>query len=190
MKKVVTVSIGRKSFVLDNDAFDRLDLYLKKFKEKIEKGLSITDVMEELEERIAELFSDSLQGRYQVVNLTTVDSVIEQLGMPDGTPMEGSSQGGDFSRDSTAIPTVRKLHRDPDNKRIAGVAGGLALYLNIDVVIVRLLFLAALLMGGGGFWLYIIIWIAAPLAQTSIQKCQARGLPITAENLARFSDYV
>lgn len=56
----------------------------------------------------------------------------------------------------------KKLTRTSSEKRIAGVCGGVAKYLDIDPTIVRILFLFGLICGGFGFWLYIIIWIAAP----------------------------
>lgn len=56
----------------------------------------------------------------------------------------------------------RRLMRSTTNRRIAGVCGGIAKYLNVDPVVVRILFLVALLCGSLGFWAYIIVWIAAP----------------------------
>ncbi len=56
----------------------------------------------------------------------------------------------------------RKLTRSVTDRRIAGVCGGLAKYLNIDPIVVRILFLIALLLGSFGFWAYIIVWIVAP----------------------------
>ena len=47
--------------------------------------------------------------------------------------------------------------------------------------------LVALVAGSAGFWIYIICWIAIPKAVTASQKCEMYGLPVTAENLARFS---
>ena len=84
---------------------------------------------------------------------------------------------------------MKKLFRDPDNKSLGGVCSGLALYLIADVVLLRVLFVIALFMGGVGFWAYIIFWIVAPMAYTAAQKCEMRGLPVTAENLRKFSNY-
>ncbi|MBP5614836.1 MAG: PspC domain-containing protein [Bacteroidales bacterium] len=58
--------------------------------------------------------------------------------------------------------TYRKLFRSGSERRIAGVCGGIAQYLNIDPSVVRIIFLLALLSGGLGFWAYIIVWIIAP----------------------------
>lgn len=186
MKKVVTVGIGGKSFVMDEDAYQRLSTYLTKFKQKTQMGIQTSDVMEDLEERISELFSEALGNKYQVVNITMVNKIIAQLGMPDGSPMEDTFEPvNDFS----GYSTVRKLYRNPDDKTIGGVCSGLALYLNVDIVLVRVLFIIALFLGSAGFWAYIIIWIVAPLANTPAKKCEMRGIPVTAENLRRFSSY-
>lgn len=56
----------------------------------------------------------------------------------------------------------RKLYRDEYHKKIAGVCAGLAEYFSVDVAIVRVLFVLALILHGGGLLVYIILWIALP----------------------------
>ena len=58
--------------------------------------------------------------------------------------------------------TYKRLTRSTTDRRIAGVCGGLAQFLNIDPTVVRIIFLIALLWGSLGFWAYLIVWIAAP----------------------------
>ncbi len=60
------------------------------------------------------------------------------------------------------MDSYKRLMRSTTDRRIAGVCGGLARYLNIDPTVVRIIFLIALLCGSFGFWAYLIIWIAAP----------------------------
>jgi len=45
---------------------------------------------------------------------------------------------------------------------LGGVAGGVAEYFDIDSTIVRIIFIVALFIGGGGFLAYIIMWIVVP----------------------------
>ncbi|MCX2575795.1 PspC domain-containing protein [Pedobacter sandarakinus] len=60
----------------------------------------------------------------------------------------------------------KKLFRNEHDKMIAGVASGLADYLQVEVTIVRLLFvLSAFFMAGGGLIAYIIMWIIVPVNQ-------------------------
>jgi phage shock protein PspC (stress-responsive transcriptional regulator) len=56
----------------------------------------------------------------------------------------------------------KRLTRSTTDRRIAGVCGGLAKYLNVDPTVVRIVFLVALLFGSLGFWAYLIVWLAAP----------------------------
>ena len=83
---------------------------------------------------------------------------------------------------------IRKFFRDRDGKAIAGVCSGLALYLNIDVTLIRILFLVVFFFGSAGGWVYLVLWIIAPEARTAAEKCEMRGIPPTAENIRRFSE--
>ncbi|MCR4966024.1 MAG: PspC domain-containing protein [Bacteroidales bacterium] len=57
---------------------------------------------------------------------------------------------------------TKKLYLSQTDKKIAGVCGGIAEYLDVDPTVVRIIFLVALICGSFGFWAYIIVWIAAP----------------------------
>jgi phage shock protein C len=56
----------------------------------------------------------------------------------------------------------KKLRRSTSQRMIAGVCGGLAEYFNIDPVIVRIGFALLFLLGSGGFWVYLLLWIIVP----------------------------
>ena len=60
------------------------------------------------------------------------------------------------------MDSYKHLMRSTTDRRIAGVCGGIAKYLNVDPTVVRIIFLVALLCGSVGFWAYLIVWIAAP----------------------------
>ena len=55
-----------------------------------------------------------------------------------------------------------RLTRSHDDKMIAGVCGGLAAYLDIDAVLVRLAFVILLFATGIGLPIYVILWIVMP----------------------------
>ncbi len=58
---------------------------------------------------------------------------------------------------------AKKLYRSRDDRRIAGVCGGLGKYLNIDPTVLRVLFVAAAIFGvGGGIITYILMMILVP----------------------------
>ena len=56
----------------------------------------------------------------------------------------------------------KKLVRKTDDKMIAGVAAGLADYLNMDVTLLRVLFALTTIFGGFGLVAYIVMWIIVP----------------------------
>jgi phage shock protein C len=58
----------------------------------------------------------------------------------------------------------KRLVRPTTDRMIAGVAAGLANYMNMDPTIVRLLFVLLGLAGGPGILIYIIMWIVMPEA--------------------------
>jgi len=55
-----------------------------------------------------------------------------------------------------------RLTRDIRNKKIAGVCAGFARYLDADVVLVRVIWLALALCTGVGFLAYVAAWIIMP----------------------------
>ena len=55
----------------------------------------------------------------------------------------------------------RRLLRS-SNRKIAGVCGGLADYLGIDPTVVRIIFTLLFLFAGGGFIIYLILWLIMP----------------------------
>lgn len=56
----------------------------------------------------------------------------------------------------------RKLYRSRKDRMIAGIAGGLGEYLNVDATIVRLLFVLFALAGGPGLLVYIVMLLVVP----------------------------
>lgn len=191
MKTVVNASIGKVNFMLEEDAYGKLSAYLTDFRAKLfEKGsFQADEVMEDLEFRIAELFRAEVGDGNRVVSLSLVDQVVEQLGMPDGSSYrEGTEDAASAGRREGRPEWMnRRLYRDTDERMIAGVCSGLAKYFDIDTALVRVIMLILLITGTAGFWIYLILWIIAPKAMTPAQKCEMRGLPVTAENMARFS---
>lgn len=61
----------------------------------------------------------------------------------------------------------RRLYRSRKDRMLAGVAGGVAEYFNVDPTLIRLLFVIFTLAGGPGLIAYIILWIVVPEEPTS-----------------------
>jgi len=63
---------------------------------------------------------------------------------------------------ATGRPQARQLRRSGDDKMLAGVAGGIARYLNADVTLVRVIIAALVLFTGAGAALYAAAWLLIP----------------------------
>jgi phage shock protein PspC (stress-responsive transcriptional regulator) len=62
----------------------------------------------------------------------------------------------------TGQPHAGQLRRSAEDKMLAGVAGGLARYLDIDVTLVRVVIAALVLFTGAGAALYLAAWLLIP----------------------------
>ncbi|MEX0883987.1 MAG: PspC domain-containing protein [Cyclobacteriaceae bacterium] len=78
---------------------------------------------------------------------------------------------------------IKKLYRNPDDRVLGGVGSGLAAYLNIDVIWIRLAFFGLIFVGGSGFVLYLILWIITPLAKSITERIEMKGGAITLSNI-------
>ncbi len=188
MKKTLDIGIGGKSFIIDEDAHERLKQYLDTFRSRLADGQG-SEVMDEIEARIAELLNENLGSGQQTVSLALVNEITAKLGMPDGKPeFKSIDDNNENEKEENTMSATKKLFLDVENRKLGGVCAGLAAYFDIDVTIIRIVFLALLIAGGFGFWLYLIIWIVAPKALTPAQKCEMRGWEPNAENMAKFTD--
>ena len=74
-----------------------------------------------------------------------------------------TTTAGTRSATITDQPAARQLRRSADDKMLAGVAGGIARYLDADVTLVRLIIVVlALFSGAGVAALYLAAWLLIP----------------------------
>ena len=62
-------------------------------------------------------------------------------------------------RPGTSIRDLGRLRRTAGDRKVAGVAGGLARHLDIDPVILRVAFVVLVFFGGAGLLLYVACWL-------------------------------
>lgn len=80
------------------------------------------------------------------------------------------------------IDSVRKLYRDPDDRVIGGVSGGLAKYFRTDPLLFRILFIV-FAFSGFGILAYIVLWIITPKANSLTDRMQMEGEKVTISNI-------
>lgn len=175
MKKTVHINIAGHAFSIEEDAYERLDAYLDAVKARLGNSDEAQETLEDINLRIAELFRGVHKDAASPITMEDVEEVMSTLGRPEDyeVPVDGE---GSEEEDTTEWPrTEKQLFRDPDNRFLGGVCGGLGHYFNLDPVLFRLLFIIATLFYGTSLLVYIILWIAIPRAVTVQQRIMMMG---------------
>ena len=175
MKITISINLGGYAFNIDEDAYEYLQSYLKSLEREFEGEESASEIISDIEGRLAELFRQRLSSYKQVVTMSDVSEVIAILGTPEA--ISGSDKEGTIPHSS------RRIYRDSDNRLLGGVCAGLAAWFNINMWIIRFIFVLLACGGGFGVLIYIVLWILLPEAKTTSQKIEMHGKPVTIENI-------
>ncbi len=185
MKKTVTANISGFVFNIDEDAYERLNEYLGHIRDHLSSDDGTDEILSDIESRIAEMFQEKITASKTVITISDVKEVISQLGEPE--QFEDPDAGSEKHSKSKEYETRsnRRLYRDPDDKYIAGVAGGLAAFFNLDPVWIRAAFIVFTFVYGFGPLLYIILWIVVPRARTTAERLEMRGEKVNISNIEK-----
>src|ERR1035441_6233526 len=124
MRKTLNINLGGLAFIIDENAFELLHTYLEALKRKFNNEAERTEIMNDIESRMAELFSQRLGGRKEVVGIEDVQAVTDAMGKPEDIAGEeptasGPSSSGanttSTSSSTTGEPVKKRLFRDPDD---------------------------------------------------------------------------
>jgi phage shock protein PspC (stress-responsive transcriptional regulator) len=165
MKETINVNIAQQAFTMDMDAYSTLTAYLEDIGRRLDP--SDTETLNDIESRIAELFREKVPSPMMVITYGTVRSVMSQIGEPElfGEAYRPMSDRSGKRRFPGEEP--RKLYRPRTQRSIAGVCSGIANYFNIDVTLVRIIFIVGFFAGFSTGLLYIIMW--AVVGQEPVQ---------------------
>lgn len=186
MKKTLTINLGGSVFNIDEDAYQLLDKYLNNLRIHFRKEEGSDEIMNDFELRISELFSERMRLGYQVISIEQVEEVIARMGKPEEL-FDDEKQEEETASDASAEKTSyrKRLMRDPDNKIIGGVAGGLAAYMGWDATAIRILLFLLIFLHGVIIPIYLLAWIIMPMARTATEKLEMRGESVTIENIGK-----
>lgn len=172
MKKTTDITLGGMRFAMTEESYQALDTYLTSLTEHLNLDDDRTEIIRDIEARIAEKFKE---GGEEIISLATVEAVVSQMGSPEDIVSEDDN--------TPLVPPNRKLYRNLDSAILGGVASGIAAYLGIDSLYVRLIFIISIFFGGTGIFLYILLWLLLPPARTASQKLEMRGSAVTLKTM-------
>jgi phage shock protein PspC (stress-responsive transcriptional regulator) len=171
MKKIITINLSGRVLQIEEPAYEQLQQYIASLRNYFSKEESREEIINDIEGRIAEQFYGLIQQGAACITEAHLTAIIAAMGKPeelaDAEILETSStQEGRSSFKQTGFSSTthkREFFRDANSKVLVGVAGGIANFIGIDPVIIRVLYV---LLGFSSFGLvalgYILLWILVP----------------------------
>lgn len=211
MKKNISINISGIIFHIEEDGYEALRKYLDSINKYFASFEDSSEIISDIESRIAEIFLSKLNEGKQVITAEDVKSLMVTMGsVTDFKAAEEEPEGSSASQtdykeeqqearrqSATTSSAPKRMMRDSKRKVLGGVCAGLAHYFNIDPVWPRILF-ALLVLGsyGGLIIAYLILWVVLPESneledQPSVKKMyrdpEAKVLGGVAAGLAAFT---
>ncbi len=192
MNKTVNINLAGTSFHIDEDAFEKLSRYLDAIRKSLKGSEGSEEIMQDIEARIGELFSEKIESPTQVLSIKALDEVIAVMGQPEDYEVDDEifedvppSSSKSYSK-SRGNASHKQLFRDIDNKYISGVSSGIGHYIGVDAIWIRLLWVLLIVAGfGSPVVVYILLWILVPPAITTSDKLKMTREPVNISNIER-----
>jgi len=181
MNKTVNINLAGIFFHIDEDGYAKLQRYLEAIKRSFTNSQGRSEIISDIEARIAELFTERMKTEKQVISIKEVEEVIAIMGQPEDYLVD-EEIFEDEPKPKTS-GSSRKLFRDTENAYVGGVSSGLGHYFDIDPLWIRLAWVILMFGFGTGFFVYILLWILMPAAQTTADKLAMSGKPVNITNI-------
>ncbi|WP_442844966.1 PspC domain-containing protein [Leeuwenhoekiella sp. H156] len=187
MNKTININLAGLFFHIDENAYAKLQRYLEAIKRSFTDAQGRDEIIQDIEARIAELFTERIKTERQVIGLTDVDEIINIMGQPEDYRLdEELFEDEPAKKQRYTQESGKKLYRDTEKSYIGGVCAGLGHYFQIDAVWLRIALILLTIFSWGGFILiYIAFWIFVPEAKTTSEILEMRGKPVNIDNIQR-----
>lgn len=184
MNKTVNINLAGTFFHIDENAYQKLQRYLEAIKRSFTDSQGRNEIIADIETRIAELFNERVENDKQVVSVKEVEEVITIMGQPEDYMVDEEIFEDEPKKYySTSSTKTKKLYRDTENAYIGGVSSGLSHYFGIDALWIRLIWVLLFFGAGTGVFVYILLWILMPAAETTSEKLAMSGKPVNITNI-------
>ncbi len=167
MKKVININFQGIVVPIEETSYELLQQYIESLRKYFSEEEGRDEIINDIESRISELFQEKLKSGSTCITDDDVNVIFKNIGRPaDFEEAEGGEKSSKDEKETQGEKFQftrfgekgKRLYRDENNKILGGVCSGIAAYLGIDPVIVRVLFIVS----GIGFLAYILLWIFVP----------------------------
>jgi len=186
MNKVITVSLNGNAYQMDEDGYNTLAAYLSRAETKLRGSADHREVIADLERSIADKCANFLRPHKNVVSGAEITQILNEMG-PVQTPEVGSIESEPSKAEAPPLrsETViggssrrRRLYRIREGSKWAGVCTGMAAFTDMDVSIIRVMFvLATFCAAFFGLLVYIVLIFVLPVAYTESEVAAAHSRP-------------
>ena len=197
MKKNITINFFGTLYAIDEDAYELLNRYLGDMKRYFSRKEGGEEIADDIEHRVAELMLELKNDGREPIDIALVKEIIGRIGNPEeldeasGEGESGSATGHRGREWFSEQVSKKRLYCNPDDKLLCGVLSGIACYLGIDPVWVRLIVVALAILPIPfiyiSFWtvliIYFVLALIIPEAKTPEERLRMHGKPVTMENL-------
>jgi phage shock protein PspC (stress-responsive transcriptional regulator) len=188
MNTVITVNLNGNAYQLDEQGFESLRAYLDSAEARLASNPDKSEILSDIEQAIADKCRRYLNPHKSVVVAAELDRILAEMG-PVESEAGGTATGPEVQRKAAGDPqsrtdAPRRLYQVREGAMISGVCNGFAAYFNVDVTIVRIIFVALTILTGS-LWIlaYILMMFIIPDATTSEERAAAHGEPFNAQEL-------
>ncbi len=186
MNRVITISLNGNAFQLEEAGYEALRAYLETATAKLKDNPDRDEIVSDLEQAIAEKCGRYLGPHKTVVASAEVGRILDEMGPVDASASDAgaAAQSADTKHAGRADGAPKRLYQIHEGAMLSGVCNGFAAYFNVDVTIVRILFVMLTLLSGGlGILAYLIMMFVIPYANTSEERAAAHGQTFSASEL-------
>lgn len=173
MKKVININFQGRILPIEEASYETLQQYIESLRQYFDAEEGRDEIINDIECRIAELCDDRLKKGAVCITEDDMRLIIESIGRPadfeaqdgfEATTNVNSSNAKQEKFSDNGNDPQRRLYRDEQNKVIGGVCAGIANYLKLDPLLVRVLWV---LLFGISIFAYVLLWIAVPNTSTT-----------------------
>ena len=180
MQKVITINLNGNAYQVEESGFAALVGYLDGAQRQLKDNPDRAEIVADLEQAIAEKCRRFLGPHKSVVTDAEVDQIIKEMGPVDGAAEGGAAGSG--AKAGTGGP--KRLYLIREGAMLAGVCNGFAAYLHVDPTIVRVVFVLLAIVTKGVFvFVYVVMAIVIPAANTPEERAAASGETFNAQEL-------
>jgi phage shock protein PspC (stress-responsive transcriptional regulator) len=187
MQKVVGINLNGRAYHVEEAGYAALLAYLDRAGAALAGNPDRAEILADLEQAIAERCDRLLGPHRTVVAAAEMDQMLAEMGPVDAGDAATTADAGEKPGETNAAKgaaSPKRLYRIREGAMFAGLCAGVAAFLDIDVTIVRVVFVVlAVLTKGVWVVVYGVLMFVIPYAETSEDHAAAHGRPFTAQAL-------